>query len=346
MTNVRYPRALSAGDQISVPTPSMGVPAELHARLDRAVHDLEQRGFTVDVGRHARRDGLVPAPAAERRAELLAAFVGPARAVLPPWGGELAIELVESMDWEALAADPTWFVGWSDISTLLMPLTIVTGVASLHGANLMDEPWELPTEFRRWTEVAALSEGESFTQFAAPRRRSRPWGAWADEPLDRDAAYESPTGWRALGSDAPSDTPVRMRGRLIGGCLETVSLLAGTRFGDVPGFARRHAPEGVIVYLEVAEADAPTALRLLWSLRLAGWFSRATGILIGRTDAAGVDGLSQLDAVERALGDLGIPVIVDFDIGHQPPQFPLVNGALAEVELVGGRGRITQFLVP
>lgn len=342
MTTVRYPRALSPGDQIAVPAPSMGVPADLHARLDQATHDLQARGFTVTVGEFARRDGLVPAPAAARRAELMDAFTSPARAVLPPWGGELAVELVEGIDWSVLAEDPKWFVGWSDIATLLMPLTITTGVATLHGANLMDEPWELPTEFHRWTEVAALPAGASFTQFAAPKRRSRPWGTWADEPLTRDAAYDTPTCWRALGPEQN----VHLRGRLIGGCLETVALLAGSRFGDVSGFAERHAPEGVIVYLEVSGADASTVLRTLWSLRLAGWFSHATGILIGRTTAPDVPGLTQLDAVESALGDLGIPVIVDFDIGHQPPQMPLVNGALAEIELSEGLGRITQHLVP
>lgn len=294
------------------------------------------------VGEFARRDGLVPAPATERRAELSAAFAGAARAILPPWGGELAVELVANLDWQAFAADPKWFVGWSDIATLLMPLTVTTGVATIHGANLMDEPWELPTEFHRWTEVASLSVGESFTQFSAPRRRSRPWGAWADEPLTRDAAYDATTSWRALGTDRNS----LMRGRLIGGCLETVSLLVGSPFGDVSGFAERHAPEGIIVYLEVSGAEASTVLRMLWSLRLAGWFTHATGILIGRTTAPGVEGLTQLDAIERGLGDLGISIIVDFDIGHQPPQMPLVNGALAEIELVGGRGRITQHLVP
>jgi muramoyltetrapeptide carboxypeptidase LdcA involved in peptidoglycan recycling len=105
-------------------------------------------------------------------------------------------------------------------------------------------------------------------------------------------------------------------------------------------------PRGVIVYLEVAGAEASTVLRMLWSLRLAGWFTHATGVLIGRTNAPAVDGLTRIGAIERALGDLGIPIIIDFDIGHQPPQMPLVNVALAEIELIEERGRITQHLVP
>ncbi|WP_423919682.1 hypothetical protein ACPEEZ_12775 [Frigoribacterium sp. 2-23] len=137
-----------------------------------------------------------------------------------------------------------------------------------------------------------------------------------------------------------------MSGRLIGGCLETVSLLAGTPFGDVPGFAARHAPEGLIVYLEAAESGPVAVARLLTSLRLAGWFDHATGVLLGRPGAPDAPELSHDDAARLALDDLDIPVIVDVDTGHQPPQLPLVNGALAEVALRGGHGTITQRLVP
>ncbi|WP_411722060.1 hypothetical protein [Mycetocola sp.] len=79
---------------------------------------------------------------------------------------------------------------------------------------------------------------------------------------------------------------------------------------------------------------------------MAGWFDAATGILIGRTDAPDAPELTQAGAVQRALGDLGLPVLIDFDPGHQPLQIPLVNGALADVEFVDERGRITQHLVP
>lgn len=125
-----------------------------------------------------------------------------------------------------------------------------------------------------------------------------------------------------------------------------MSLLAGTPYGDVPAFARRHAPEGTIVYLEAAESNAIAVLRMLTSLRLAGWFDDANGVLIGRTNGEAVPELSQDDAVQRALGELDVPVIVDFDTGHQPPQMPLVNGALAEVRLDGASGSITQRLIP
>ncbi|MSR99611.1 LD-carboxypeptidase [Arthrobacter sp. BL-252-APC-1A] len=339
MVAIHDPKPLQSGDRIEIPAPSMGVPKELHERLYSATNALKRDGFDPHLRPHATVGGLMPATAQERAEDLAAAFAGAAGAVLPPWGGELAIELVEHLDWDAIAEEGTWFVGWSDISTLLMPLTILTGVATLHGANLMDEPWELPTEFQRWTEVAGVTEGDSFIQHSAPHRRSRPWVDWNDEPLDRDSAYETPTQWRSLDGG-----PVRMRGRLIGGCLETVSLLAGSRFGDVPGFAQRHAPEGMIVYLESAGSDAPSVLRMLWSLRLAGWFRHASGILIGRSSAAETSGLNQAQALDRALGDLEIPVIFDFDIGHQPPQMPLINGALADIKLSDGHGIIVQHL--
>ena len=322
-----------------MPAPSMGVPEELHERLRAAAASLTNRNLDVHVRDHATIGGLVPASTADRILDLHDSFRS-GGAVLPPWGGELAIELLDGIDWAALADTQTWFVGWSDVSTLLLPLTTLTGLATMHGANLMDEPWELPTEFHRWTDVASMSAGSSFEQRSAPRRRSRPWAAWSEEPLDRDRAYETPTRWRTL--DSGQD--VTMSGRLIGGCLETVSLLAGTPYGDVPRFAREHAPEGTLVYLEASGSDSISVLRMLRSLRLAGWFEDAKGVLIGRTNGRDTPELSQEDAVRRALGDLELPVILDFDTGHQPPQMPLVNGALADVALTDSRASITQHL--
>src|SRR6476620_1904523 len=80
---------------------------------------------------------VVSAPKEARAAELTAMLVDPSiRAVVPPWGGELAIDLLDQLDWDALAAaEPTWLVGFSDMSTVLLPMTTRLGWASLHGWN-------------------------------------------------------------------------------------------------------------------------------------------------------------------------------------------------------------------
>jgi muramoyltetrapeptide carboxypeptidase LdcA involved in peptidoglycan recycling len=137
---------------------------------------------------------------------------------------------------------------------------------------------------------------------------------------------------------------VHARGRLIGGCLDTVSVLAGTRYGDLPAFTAAHAPEGLLVYLEAAEHAAFDIARDLWRLRLAGWFDDAAAVLIGRTGAPGSPGLSQRQAVASVLGDLDVPVVLDVDIGHVPPQLALVNGALADLVVDGGTQVLGQQL--
>ncbi|NER80669.1 MAG: LD-carboxypeptidase, partial [Leptolyngbya sp. SIO1D8] len=37
------------------------------------------------------------------------------------------------------------------------------------------------------------------------------------------------------------------------------------------------------------------------------------------------------------------PVLLDVDIGHQPPQFTLINGAMAEVKFWDSQGMISQW---
>ncbi len=121
--------------------------------------------------------------------------------------------------------------------------------------------------------------------------------------------------------------------------------LAGTRYGDVRSFAAEIAPaDGLIVYLEAAEEEALSIVRELWSMRLAGWFEHAHAVLVGRTHAPDSDGFTQRDAVASALGDLGIPIVLDVDCGHVVPALALVNGALARVRLDAGGGRIEQTL--
>lgn len=155
----------------------------------------------------------------------------------------------------------------------------------------------------------------------------------------RTFALDAAGTWEVVGGGS-----VDVTGRLIGGCIEVLSPLTGTSYVDIPAYARTHAPEGLVVYVEAAEDGAFSICRALHGMRMAGWFESADAVLVGRTSAPGADELSQREAVLDALRGLPIPIVLDVECGHVAPYLPLVNGALARVVVDGDRRAVTQVL--
>ncbi|MGV4987659.1 S66 family peptidase [Streptomyces sp. NRAIS3] len=336
---LRYPRPLRPGDRIGVTSPSSGVADRMRARLDLAVRDLEERGYEVVVGRCMDGSTHLSAPAAERAAELTEMLTDPEiRAVVPPWGGELAIDLLPSLDFEAIRrAEPTWVVGYSDMSTVITPLTLLTGVATVHGNNLMDTPYRTPEGLLSWLDIVAAPQGEPFAQTPPGRYRSARWDDWVGHPEIRDLTLDAEGTWTRLDGEGDVD----VEGRLIGGCIETVAPLAGTPYLDLTRFA---GDEPLLVYVEACEDNAFTICRHLHGLRLAGFFDRAAAVLVGRTHAPDSPTLTQHEAVLDALGPLGVPVVAGVECGHVAPYLPLVNGARGRVVHTAARSGIVQTL--
>ncbi|MGW1585688.1 S66 family peptidase [Streptomyces sp. NPDC002386] len=336
---VRYPRPLRPGDRIGVTSPSSGVAKEHRGRLDVAIRDLEARGYEVVVGRCMDGSTHISAPAAERAAELTGMLTDPAiRAVVPPWGGETAIDLLPLLDFEAIArAEPTWVVGWSDISTIITPLTLLTGVATVHGNNLMDTPYRTPEGLLSWLDVVTAPQGRPLAQTPPGRHRATGWDDYGVHPEIRDLTLDTAGTWTRL--DGTGDVDVE--GRLIGGCIETLVNLAGTRLLDTRSFA---AGDDLLVYVEACEDNAYSICRNLHGMRLAGFFDRAAAVLVGRTKAPDGRTLTQHEAVLDALGPLGVPIIADVECGHVPPYLALVNGARGRVVHTAARSEIVQTL--
>ncbi|MEU9220803.1 S66 peptidase family protein [Streptomyces sp. NPDC048376] len=340
---VRYPRPLRPGDRVAVTSPSSGVPEKLRERLNVAIRDVEARGYEVVVGACMDGSGHVSAPATARAAELTRMLTDPdIHAVVPPWGGDLAIDLVPLLDWDRLReAEPTWLVGYSDLSTLMTPLTLLTGTATVHGNNLMDTPYRTPDGLVSWFDIVGAPRGHRFTQTPPGRHRTTGWDDYALHPEAREYTLNTPGGWTRL--DGSGDLEVE--GRLIGGCVETLCNLTGSGCLDTSAFAKTMAPEGLLVYVEACGDDALTICRNLHGMRLAGFFDAANAVLVGRTSAPGVPSLSQHQAVLDALGPLGVPIVADVECGHVPPYLPLVNGALGRLVHTSKRSELTQTLV-
>lgn len=332
----RFPEPLRAGDTIGITSPSSGVSGAARERIDFCVAWLRGRGYEVVVGECMDGTRHVSAPREDRAAELTWMLTDPAiRAVVPTWGGVTGIDLLDLLDYEAItAAEPTWVVGYSDSCTWMVPLLLCSGLASIHGDNLADTPYAPPAGLVPWLDVAAATA-------PVTQRDSGLVAHWRSFEEDVRATRWMRAGdghWEVLGGGR-----VDVTGRLVGGCIETMTAIAGTPYGDVAAFGRDHGD--LVVYLEAAEDEAFTICRDLHHLRLAGWFDHAAAVLVGRTRApASEGGFTQRDAVVDALGMLDLPIVVDLEIGHVPPHLPLVNGATARVVVDGSTREITQEL--
>jgi muramoyltetrapeptide carboxypeptidase len=343
---IRFPKPLRPGDTIAITAPSSGVPVILQPRLDLVIAHLHAQGFKTIQGKCLRTEHKdASAPASDRAAELMSFLTDPViSAAMPPWGGELACDLLDLLDFDRLRTlPPKWFSGYSDLSTLHVPLTLLSGWATAHTLNLMDLA---PTQQDPLSAgvMKALSHDFTapFTQHASKHYQVR----YIDFKDQVDAAFNltQPTLSKRLDG---SSAPITLRGNLIGGCIDTIAPLAGSKYADIPAFIRNSKPHGVILYFENCDLSPVALTRTLWGLRRAGWLTGLSGLLIGRSsgpDASSPDRLSYVDALQNALGDLPFPVLHDLDIGHRPPQFTLINGAHAQVTFDSGAIAITQSL--
>ncbi|SDB89566.1 hypothetical protein [Acinetobacter boissieri] len=193
-------------------------------------------------------------------------------------------------------------------------------------------------------DVLQVNRGAIIHQASSLHYQSQP-NNWALNPSD-GFNLTVPTQWKRLDGEV---SPISFHGRFIGGCLETISRLAGTEFGDIPQFIKQYATVGIILYFESSELKPCALARALLSLKMQYWFNGLSGILVGRSstkeqEKGATDQLTYIDALKLALGYLNIPVIYDVDIGHVPPQMSLVNGALAQVNFTQTDCSITQQL--
>lgn len=345
--NICYPKPLAPGDLIAITAPSSGVAEPMHPRLELAIAAVRNRGYRVVEGDCLRQQTKQTSATCDRRArELMEFLVDPEiSVVMPPWGGERAIELLPLIDFQALSdVPPKWFVGFSDLSTLHLPLTTIAGWATLHGPNLMElGATQVDAVTASIWNVLCTSHDTDVTQYAS-KKFQRKGLDWTTQP-GANLLLTEDSQWKRLDG---SLAPIELSGRLIGGCLDTVARLAGTPYGNVPGFVKASVSDGVLLYIENVEMQPCELLRALWSLRLHGWFEGLHGILIGRNaaaDAKQAPDLSYLDALRSAFVDVGCPILYDLDIGHLPPQLSVVNGAMAYVSLHGDSGSVRLKLV-
>lgn len=271
-------RKLKRGSRVAVVSPASAAKNEL---IDRGCERLHQFGYEPVLMPHAKQRGPLyyAGTAAERVSDLHAAFADSSiEALICTRGGWGSAELMPLLRRELIAANPKWFVGYSDHTSLHAWLWNECRLPTIHG----------PMVAADWSKDDGIEE----RTWRALAERSGQWSITKDE------------GWRMLREG-------NAEGRLLGGCLAILEAGLGTPYA-------LRVDEPCVLFVEDIGVKPYQWDRMLQHLRFAGMMKNVRGVVLGDMSASvDANEMELLEAAcLHALGDFAGPVAMGVRSGH------------------------------
>lgn len=311
-----WPARVKPGDTIAYVAPAGPVERSL---VMTAKKRMEERGYHVKFDESLFDVEGYLAGSDERRAEeLMAAFTDPeVDGVAAVRGGYGAMRILDKLDYDKIRANPKMLIGYSDITALHLALSRKAGLVTFHGpgpASGLGGP-DQPTDFTGRCLVQAIEVG----------------GA----PESGEYEIEVPDNVTKVATFGTG----KARGRLVGGNLSLISDLEGTPYAI-------DTRDAILLIEDVSEAPYRID-RMLRQLMLAGKLQQLRGAVLGqftattdREDKLTDDPRFSVEGVlKQYFADAGIPVLVNFPIGHFKENCTVPIGGQVEVD--ADRGTLT-----
>ena len=334
---MRYPPFIKPGADLGFIAPSFGCSIEPYRScMDNALIYWKNMGYGTVLGPNAYEGkgcGISNTPE-ECAGEFTDFYLSDnTSALLSVGGGELMCEILGSVDWDKiLRADPKWFMGYSDNTNITYLLTTLCDVASIYGPCAQSFGMEPVAEYL--TDARSVLEGQKL-KFKGYDRYEKESLKSPDNPLAPLNATE-PRKITVFDGKNITEDKVSFEGRLIGGCLDCLVNLLGTKFDKTLEFIDRYKDDKIIWFLESCELNPFEIRRAMWQMDNAGWFQNCAGFLIGRPGReCDFDCLDHIEAFTYHLAKYNVPVVLDIDLGHVAPQIPFISGAVGHVEAQG-----------
>ncbi len=343
---MRYPKPLQKHETIGFVAPSFGCAIEPYkSAFGNAQKKFKELGYGTMLGPNCYEGcgiGISNTPKLCGK-ELTESYISENnQAIISCGGGELMCEILDHVDFEKIkAAAPKWYTGYSDNTNFTFLLTTLCDVASIYGpcaGTYGMEPWHPSVQ-------------DAFDLMTGKKNTVCGYDGWEKESL-KDAEHPlvpyNITEERILKVYDPvtgnitKQGSVDISGRLIGGCLDCLDMLVGTKFDKVPEFAEKYKEEGILWFLEACDLNVMSIRRAIWQLEHSGWFQYTKGFLIGRPLCFGQEmmGLDHYSAVTGVLAKYKVPIIMDADVGHFAPMMPLICGSYASIRVNGNEIQI------
>jgi muramoyltetrapeptide carboxypeptidase LdcA involved in peptidoglycan recycling len=332
------PQRLQAGDTVGIVSPSWGGAGAFPFRVESGIAQLALFGLKAKIATHAlNARGFVSDTPENRVSDLHEMFRDPeVRLVLAAIGGDHACHLLPQIDFDLIRQHPKLFMGYSDITVLNIAIWQATGLVTFNGPALLTDFAEHP-EMQPYTAQwfrKATFDAEPIGAITPARGWTEERQAWTAEPAQRcPRSLIDSEGWTWLKAGVAD-------GVLIGGCIESLQHLGGTRFW--PDWT-----DAILFFETSEEKPMPEAVdAVLMDYENMGVLQKLRGLLVGRPNLYTAEEKAELRAVilDRT-SRYDFPIITDMDFGHTSPQLTLPIGCRGKIDSPSKRFEIVESAV-
>ncbi|MGV2874451.1 LD-carboxypeptidase [Macrococcus capreoli] len=325
------PKKINKGDTVAIVSLSSGMAGEddFVWRTKQGLERLETVfGLKFKVMPNALKgnDYLYHHP--EKRAEDFnqAVFDSEVTAIICTIGGTESVRIMPYIDITAFKNNPKIFMGYSD-TTVQHLYFYQHGITTFYGpALLTDFAENVAMDDYTVNHIINTLFSSDIIGEVRPSDYIRKFGLLWDE-IAKDFEREKllNEGYEVINGHG------KCQGQLIGGCVESLILLTGTKY-----FPEISAFNDAILFLETSEQHTDPAVleQYIRKLSVMGILDRISGLIIGRPQ----DGVyyEEIKAVfKKIINETGrhdLPVFYNASFGHNEPKCIIPYGVLAELD--------------
>ena len=327
---MKYPSFLKDNDLIGITAPSAGVGSKIDD-FEKSIENIKSHNFNVIETKSVRNDNEVSTTPVKRIKELNELLENDdVKLIISAAGGDFLYEIMPYIDYNKIKNNPKWIMGASDPTNLLYTITTNLDIATLYGHNAgsfdskdLDKSQEVALSYLKGN----ILDQKSYLKYESNR----------DNRVNNNYALDKKVKWELLNDEFD------ITGRLIGGCIDCLRYLPGTKFDKTKEFVEKYKNDGIIWYFDIFSMTTEDFYLTLLQLKDSGWFKYTKGVIVGRVIYPNsYTSMTYQNALKTVFGN--IPLVFNADIGHVPPKMTLINGCIANIKASNDKGLIKQYL--
>ncbi len=309
-----YPEFLKDKDLIGITAPSSGVGHKLNNYI-KSINNLKKY-FNIVETKSVRNNNEISNTSQNRGKEFNELLKNKnVKCILNACGGDFCISSLEYIDFDLIKENPKWIEGYSDPTSILFYITTKYDIATIYGNN--STSFDQTVLHKSLLYNINLLKGKILPQHK--------YDFYEIEKKD-DNSYNltEPVIIKNLNGD------VCVEGRIIGGCLDVIDNIIGTKYDYTKEFINRYRKEGIIWFFDIFSLSKETLYNILYKFKYAGYFEYTKCILIGRIlFKNGYTNKTYEDVIKDVIPD--IKIVYDLDIGHVAPKMTIINGSYVKI---------------